>query len=86
MGHAFQQLSVIENNGRQAAYQLVERCDEVTGDLEAWAKDRLTAGRFQQGLYVAERGRTRDDGRDDELDVDVWLAWDGFGTSQVVFS
>ncbi|CCH30025.1 hypothetical protein ABZ816_31850 [Actinosynnema sp. NPDC047251] len=85
MAHRFQQLSVIESTGRKSSYLLLERHDEVTDEpLESWAADRLRAGRYARGLYVAERGHVADDWPEDEYDSDVEVVSDGHGTVKVV--
>ncbi|GAA1355736.1 hypothetical protein [Saccharothrix algeriensis] len=85
MARRFQQLSVIESTGRQSAYRLLERLEEVTEQtLEQWAAERLLAGGYARGLYVAERGRVADDWPEEEFDADVEIVSDGLGTVKVV--
>ncbi|MEU4804680.1 hypothetical protein [Actinosynnema sp. NPDC023587] len=85
MAHRFQQLSVIESTGLKSDYVLLERHDEVTDEpLADWAVDRLRAGGYARGLYVAERGHKADDWPEDEYDSDVEVVADGHGTVKVV--
>ncbi|MEU4743229.1 hypothetical protein AB0G02_22595 [Actinosynnema sp. NPDC023658] len=76
MGLRFHQLSRIESSGAGSQFRLVTRTPAEDGeDLHAWMLRMLSAHRCDLGLYVGEAGVIIAD--EDQVDADLWLAWDG---------
>lgn len=76
MGSRFHQVSLIETSGTGVYFRTVARelVDEEE-DLHAWMTRVLLAHRCDLGLYVGETGTIAAD--EDQVDADLWLAWDG---------
>lgn len=79
MGMRFHQLSLIESTARGSLFRLITRepADGKEG-LHAWTVRTLQAHRCDLGLYVGETGAIVAD--EDQIDGDLWLAWDGVAT------
>ncbi|WP_033437098.1 hypothetical protein [Saccharothrix sp. NRRL B-16314] len=76
MGSTFHQLSLIETVGSRVNFREITRTTVSEGEeLHAWMVRMLSKHRCNLGLYVAEAGAVTDEG--DEIDADLWLAWDG---------
>jgi hypothetical protein len=76
MGSRFHQLSLIETVGSRATFREITRTAATDGEeLHPWMVRMLSKHRCNLGLYVAEAGAITDEG--DEIDADLWLAWDG---------
>lgn len=79
MGSQFRQLSLIVSSGAGVSFRQITRTEgDEPEDLHAWMVRMLAAHRCNLGLYVAETGTTTAEG--DEIDADLWLAWDGAAT------
>ncbi|ONI87117.1 hypothetical protein ALI22I_21870 [Saccharothrix sp. ALI-22-I] len=79
MGSRFHQLSLIESSGSGVNFRQITRMKaDGEEDLHTWMVRMLAAHRCNLGLYVAEAGTTTPE--DDQIDTDLWLAWDGVAT------
>jgi hypothetical protein len=78
MGSRFHQVSLIETSGSRALLRQITR-EPVDGQegLHDWMVRTLAAHQCDLGLYVGEAGTIVAD--EDQLDEDLWLAWDGVG-------
>ncbi|WP_158840142.1 hypothetical protein [Saccharothrix deserti] len=78
-GSRFRQLSLIESGVSGVNFRHITRMTtDEQEDLHAWMVRMLAAHRCHLGLYVAEAGTTTAEG--DQIDADLWLAWDGVAT------
>lgn len=77
MGLRYYQLSVIETSttGGGLIRPITREPVEGTEDLHTWMVRALAAHDCELGLYVGETGTVVAD--EDEVDDDLWLAWDG---------
>ncbi|WP_461119664.1 hypothetical protein [Saccharothrix stipae] len=67
---------MIETSGSGVYFRQVARAPVADDeDLHGWMVEMLAAHRCNLGLYVAETGTIVAD--EDQIDADLWLAWDG---------
>ncbi|MFD0204497.1 MULTISPECIES: hypothetical protein [Saccharothrix] len=76
MGSRFYQVSLIETSGSGVYFRQITR-EPVDGSesLHAWMVRKLLDHECNLGLYVGETGTIVAD--EDQVDADLWLAWDG---------